>query len=70
MKADDCVHHWQIEISNGPWSKGTCKHCGNVREFANSVYVESQHITLERERVDVVKQDQEARHRWNRWFGG
>ncbi len=33
----DCKHHWAIERANGPISKGTCRVCGEEREFNNSV---------------------------------
>ena len=33
-----CVHFWAIESPNGPTSAGTCKLCGEVREFRNSMY--------------------------------
>ena len=33
-----CVHFWQIESPNGPISAGTCKLCGEMREFRNSMY--------------------------------
>ncbi len=33
----DCMHHWVIERANGPISKGTCRVCGEEREFNNSV---------------------------------
>ena len=33
----DCKHHWAIEKANGPISKGTCRVCGEEREFSNSV---------------------------------
>ena len=32
-----CSHHWAIERANGPISKGTCRVCGEEREFSNSV---------------------------------
>ncbi len=32
-----CPHHWEIESANGPISKGTCRVCGEEREFNNSV---------------------------------
>lgn len=31
------THFWVIESPNGPTSQGTCKLCGNEREFRNSV---------------------------------
>ena len=32
-----CPHHWQIPSPNGPTSIGTCKNCGETREFRNSI---------------------------------
>jgi len=32
-----CTHHWVIEKANGPVSKGTCRICGEEREFNNTV---------------------------------
>ena len=34
----DCAHYWVIESANGPTSRGTCKFCGEQREFRNSWY--------------------------------
>lgn len=31
-----CQHHWRIAPPNGATSVGTCKYCGEVREFRNS----------------------------------
>ena len=31
-----CAHHWVIDAATGPVSRGTCKVCGEVREFRNS----------------------------------
>ena len=36
-KNGSCVHFWRVEAPNGPTSKGTCKHCGAVEEFKNSI---------------------------------
>ena len=33
-----CAHFWVIESPNGPISAGTCKMCGEMREFRNSMY--------------------------------
>ena len=33
-----CVHFWRIASPNGPFSLGTCKLCGNKKEFKNSLY--------------------------------
>jgi hypothetical protein len=32
----DCSHHWVIEPPNGAVSAGTCRMCGERREFRNS----------------------------------
>ena len=32
-----CTHHWVIDAANGHSSRGVCKHCDEVREFANSL---------------------------------
>ena len=34
-------HHWLIESPNGPTSVGTCKVCGLIREFKNSIQITS-----------------------------
>ena len=31
-----CHHFWVIEVANGPKSVGTCKYCGETREFFNA----------------------------------
>jgi len=31
-----CKHHWIIETPSGPTSEGTCKNCGDERQFSNS----------------------------------
>ena len=31
-----CAHHWIIETSKGPVSKGRCKLCGEEKKFNNS----------------------------------
>lgn len=33
----DCAHFWNIESPNGPTSIGSCKVCGAIREFRNSI---------------------------------
>ena len=30
------AHHWVIDAPNGRESRGSCKHCGAKRAFANS----------------------------------
>lgn len=37
----DHGHHWLIESPNGPTSAGTCKVCGLIREFKNSIQITS-----------------------------
>ena len=34
--SDGCVHHWVIDPPNGAVSKGSCKVCGEEKEFRNS----------------------------------
>ncbi len=36
-KHPECEHFWQIDAPNGPISEGTCKKCGQTREFQNSI---------------------------------
>ena len=35
-EAPSCRHHWKIAPPNGATSMGTCKLCGEEREFRNS----------------------------------
>jgi hypothetical protein len=37
----DCCHHWVIESPCGPTSAGTCRDCGENREFKNSIQITS-----------------------------
>ena len=37
----DHGHHWLIESPNGPTSVGTCKVCGLIREFKNTIQITS-----------------------------
>lgn len=30
------AHYWLIDSPDGPTSQGTCRHCGEKREFRNS----------------------------------
>ena len=32
----ECHHFWVIEVANGPSSFGTCKYCGEKKEFLNA----------------------------------
>ncbi len=36
QEAPTCRHHWVIESPHGALSLGTCKLCGEEREFQNS----------------------------------
>lgn len=29
-------HHFDVEVPNGPISRGVCRNCGESRDFANS----------------------------------
>ena len=31
-----CHHFWVIEVANGPSSRGSCKYCGEKKEFLNA----------------------------------
>ena len=33
---EQCHHYWVIEVADGPMSRGTCKYCGETREFLNA----------------------------------
>jgi len=33
---EPCHHFWAIEVANGPKSIGTCKYCGETKEFYNA----------------------------------
>ncbi len=33
----NCQHHWMIQQPEGPVSEGTCCHCGETRDFQNSI---------------------------------
>ncbi len=37
MTTTHCPHHWIIETPQGPVRKGTCRVCGEEREFNNSI---------------------------------
>jgi len=49
-----CAHHWVIETPSGPVSQGTCKVCGEEREFENSTdidFIRNQRL----QRAEAVK---------------
>ena len=31
------AHHWDIEASHGSLSNGSCRKCGSVQKFSNSI---------------------------------
>ncbi len=35
-----CIHHWVIEIANGPISEGKCNFCGSLKTFDNTIGTE------------------------------
>jgi hypothetical protein len=35
-ETEACHHFWVIEVANGPSSRGTCKFCGEKKEFSNA----------------------------------
>ena len=37
LEDNGCQHYWLIEAANGPSSMGTCRYCGQQREFYNSI---------------------------------
>ena len=57
-----CIHHWKIEPSNGPTSHGICVVCQMEKDFLNSIYSKTRHITLEKDHSDAKK---EKNSRWN-----
>ena len=36
LQENGCHHYWIIEVANGPKSVGSCKYCGETREFYNA----------------------------------
>ena len=49
------AHYWLIEPASGLVSKGTCKECKATRDFVNSVFSESRHISLSKEQWNNYK---------------
>ena len=35
IQENGCRHHWLIDRPSGPVSKGSCRVCGEIREFRN-----------------------------------
>jgi hypothetical protein len=68
-KIKECVHHWEIAVAQGPLSKGICLHCRITKDFKNSIFTDTSHITLEKERPDASQNNEEGQGKWNRWFG-
>ncbi len=34
---EQCIHHWLIDPAHGPVSRGTCKVCGEEKDFLNAI---------------------------------
>ena len=64
MKVDACVHHWEIELADGPTSNGVCKLCGSVKDFENTIVIEGRQLVLDKEQGDVPRIP-----RWRDWHG-
>lgn len=45
-----CQHHWVIQEADGPFSSGSCRLCGALREFKN--YLEASHWGDEKTRTE------------------
>jgi hypothetical protein len=53
--ASPCCHYWIIQPAMGPVSDGTCRRCGQVREFFNSLPPDVSHRRpLESSRWDLL----------------
>ena len=53
---EGCVHHWVIEPPNGRTSGGTCKRCGESRNFANATeHVMWEHTNTLRSSPSLVR---------------
>jgi len=65
VKCVATAHHWVIEMSNGPTSRGECRFCHAVRQFTNSTDMASSNITLEKDKGYGPK---EQKQKWNRWL--
>ena len=33
-----CLHYWMLDSPDGPVSKGTCRSCGEERDFPNYIH--------------------------------
>jgi hypothetical protein len=51
-KNKKCVHHWVIDIANGPVSKGICKYCKIKQEFVNSLFTKDLHLSLKKDNAE------------------
>lgn len=57
----DCQHIWSIPTSHDqPVLTGTCKVCGEQREFVNQVVGSTRYITLPRDIMPSVKVRKDA----------
>ena len=67
-----CAHQWDIDPPNGHTSPGTCRHCGETRDFLNSCDEVLKKTPVfrpldfrakrQKEEVSVVKKDVHKRH--------
>ena len=64
-----CVHVWDINPAAGPTSSGTCRLCGETREFANSSehLVESKGKPLDFRRLPAVRTEEAPVTKKNGW---
>jgi len=55
-KRSACVHHWVIDPPAGPVSKGTCRSCGEERDFPNFNEGSAWHLSLPAEyQTEIVE---------------
>jgi len=41
-QTESCCHYWIIQSALGPVSEGSCRNCGEVRVFKNSIDYEDE----------------------------
>jgi hypothetical protein len=62
---NECHHYWVIEVANGPTSSGSCKYCGETREFYNAFPdvnpLRRGNNPLELPKMDKVKVDEDSK---------
>jgi len=61
----ECGHFWVIDAANGPTSYGTCKYCGEKKEFYNAFPdfnpLRRSHNPMTLPEMPEVKVDQESK---------